>query len=152
MTAALFYRALRVRHDITTCYTKGIFCCTVLVVFSDINFGGSTGGLMKQKDLSALAGELVEQVEHYHRLEHPSPSAGEPLRTILTVLEKRHFIVANGEPPSCSQYVIRQKVTGSPLLLNGANNEIVICSQAFAHACFDAYIERRNVSLLNIIR
>lgn len=108
---------------------------------------------MKPKDHSTLATELVEQVERYHKLENPSASEAAPLQAIRTVLEKRRLIFPTGEESTCSRYVVRDKVTRLPLLLSQAKEEIVICTQAFAHECFTACAEKHpRVELLLKIR
>lgn len=99
-----------------------------------------------------LAEELITRVQRFHREEHPHPSEEVELQSFLQSLQKQ------GVVKSCSdrrapEYLIRQRVTGSPILLDARDNEVVIRHIGFATHCYEILIARegKDVSLLQVL-
>jgi hypothetical protein len=102
---------------------------------------------MKSKERSSLARELLGEIKRVQKADH---SDGQDLYQLVDRLEKLNLV--NRPSEGLDGYVIRMRVSGSPILLDRSNNEISLRDLPFAMSCFEELHEQsEDVSLLQIL-
>jgi len=100
---------------------------------------------MKSKGRSSLAKELLGEIKRVQNSDH---SDGQDLYRLIVRLEKLDLVSRGSER---EKYVIRMRLSGSPILLDVSNREISLKDLPFAMSCFEALQKSNDASLLQVL-